>query len=1058
MQKIEIKKISLGILFFVFAYCAQAQYTAFYKNPQHRYRNAIELFNKEKYNAAKNQFRLVLRELQANERNMREDAIYYSAICDMRLYHKNGAHQMLDFIKEFPESNRLNEAYFELANYEYLYKNYSEAIVYYMLVDPNELNAEERTDYYFRYAYANFTQKRYADAKLGFFEIKNGNSKYKPIAAYYYAYILYTEENYETALKDFQTLEKDENFGSIAPYYSLQIYYMQQKYDSVLKLGPALLETASPKRAAEISRLLGESYYYTKKYSEALPYLKTYFVQSAVRPTREDNYIMGYTYYKLDKYDTAIFYFQKAVSEDKKDAMEQNALYLLGYCYVKEDAKSYAMNTFLAASKIDANEKTKEDAIYNYVKLAYELAIAPYTESINAFETYLTNYPDSKYKDEIYGYLVNMFMRTRNYKEALVSIEKIQRKDPRLIEALQRVSFNRGVELFYDKKYEEAIMHFDRAIEQTFQEWLSAQALYWKGEALYRMGEYAQAAENYEKFLYLAEAKETLDYPMGEYGLSYALFKQKKYKEALAHLKAFLAQEKTQFPIEVWQDANIRAGDAAFMLKDYAEAINFYDIALAMKQEPLDYIFYQKALALGALGSYDAKIKLLLSFEKAYPTSSHIASVINELALTYLITEDNEQAIYYYKLLSKNYSESSYGRIALLKQGLIYFNLGDNEKALKTLETLIEKYPTSAEAKQALVSVRNIYISMNRVDEFFAFAKKIPNVKIDEGEQDSITFMASETKYMEDDCQSAKKGFENYLQKFPHGFFVLEAQYYLAECAFKMQEWEAAKSAYEKVVEMPISAYTEKALTRVAKLSYDAKEYAKANGYYNRLKDIATSQSLKFTGYLGSIRCLEALRDYTGLINNAQQFLKMDGVNKEDQEEARIYIARAAASIGDFSLALKEYKNLLNSKNTEYYAEANYMYIESVVREGKLSEAEKLIFDFISQAPASDYFLAKTYILWADIYEGRGNFLQAKQTLQSIIDNYEGEDLINAAKEKLAAIVAKEEAEKLKDQLQRDMMYGDEVEIIIPEQKTETTPTSSEEPPVPQVVPEKITE
>ncbi|MEG1910682.1 MAG: hypothetical protein RR190_06900, partial [Bacteroidales bacterium] len=67
MRKLKITKTSLGILFFLLSYCVQAQYTAFYKNPQARYRNAVELYTKEKCNAAKNQFKLVLKELQPNE-------------------------------------------------------------------------------------------------------------------------------------------------------------------------------------------------------------------------------------------------------------------------------------------------------------------------------------------------------------------------------------------------------------------------------------------------------------------------------------------------------------------------------------------------------------------------------------------------------------------------------------------------------------------------------------------------------------------------------------------------------------------------------------------------------------------------------------------------------------------------------------------------------------------------------------------------------------------------------------------------------------------------------
>jgi hypothetical protein len=70
--------------------------------------------------------------------------------------------------------------------------------------------------------------------------------------------------------------------------------------------------------------------------------------------------------------------------------------------------------------------------------------------------------------------------------------------------------------------------------------------------------------------------------------------------------------------------------------------------------------------------------------------------------------------------------------------------------------------------------------------------------------------------------------------------------------------------------------------------------------------------------------------------------------------------------------------------------------------------AEKIIERIVSDA-TSDYWLAYSFILWADIYYARGNNLQAKQTLQSIIDNYDGDDLVSVAREKYDAIVAAEQ-------------------------------------------------
>jgi hypothetical protein len=53
---------------------------------------------------------------------------------------------------------------------------------------------------------------------------------------------------------------------------------------------------------------------------------------------------------------------------------------------------------------------------------------------------------------------------------------------------------------------------------------------------------------------------------------------------------------------------------------------------------------------------------------------------------------------------------------------------------------------------------------------------------------------------------------------------------------------------------------------------------------------------------------------------------------------------------------------------------------------------------------AYDYWVAKGFILLADIYVENGNTFQAKQTLQSIIDNYEGPELAEIARNKLKSI------------------------------------------------------
>lgn len=1020
----------IGCLLFVSALFAQQ--TSFYKNPQNRFGKAVELYNKGKFNAAKNQFSLVEKDPTLKDCYIKSEAAFFSALCDAKLFHQNSGKALEDFIGTYPTSSRISEAVLELAAFYYRNKDYSKALEFYAQVEVKELTEEQLTDYYFRSAYSFFMLRKYDDAKLGFYQIKQGTSKYLAVATYYYAYILYTEGNYQSAYNDFVLLKNDENFGAIIPYYILQINYAQQKYDSILKHGPVLLPKASPKRAAEISRLIGEAYYYSSNYFEALNYLKIYFKQSAVRPNRNDNYMMGYSYFKLDKFDTAITYFQAAIADKKSDVLEQSALYHLGYCYVQRDLKSFAMNSFLDASKLKFNAKIQEDATYNYVKLAYELGLSPYSESINVVQSYLSTYPTSPYQEEMKTYLVLMMLKTKNYKEALVHLEKLERMGPQLLEAYQRVAYNRGIELFYEKKYEEAIKLFELAIEKSFHEWMSAQAMYWKGESYFKMGKYNLASQTYERFLFSPEVKKAPSYIYGEYSFAYSLFQEGKYELALKHLDLFFKQENKDSSL--LSDAYTRAGDANFMLKDYKKSLAYYDKGLAQKNvNNADYLLYQKALALGALGQYDAKIKLLLSFIEQQSSSLLMSSALNELALTYLITDDSDKAMRYYKQIAEKYSKSTYARTALMKQGLINFNQGKTEQALKLFEKVIEDFPTTQDAKLALVSIRNIYISMNRVDEFFTYAKKFTNTKIEESEQDSITFLASENKFMEEKYASAKTGFTTYLTKFPQGFFVLQAQYYLAECAYKEEDYNTARQYYELVSKADLSSYSERSTLRAAKLNYDIKKYSEALEFYKRLRTIAQTKANINLALMYEMKCYHYLNEPISLISTAQQLLKQEDISQEVRDETRLYIARAALSVGDKSLALKEFKNLSTSKNPDYSGEAKYYLIENLVQNGDLKAAEKDIFDYISGSPSNDYFIAKTYILWAEIYKLKGNYLQAKQTLQSIIDNFEGEDLVNLSKKRLDEIISIEKAQQEKEEQERSLLYPEDVEIVIPE-------------------------
>ncbi len=132
--------------------------------------------------------------------------------------------------------------------------------------------------------------------------------------------------------------------------------------------------------------------------------------------------------------------------------------------------------------------------------------------------------------------------------------------------------------------------------------------------------------------------------------------------------------------------------------------------------------------------------------------------------------------------------------------------------------------------------------------------------------------------------------------------------------------------------------------------------------------------------------------------------LQTANVTEEQKIYAHYILAKAALQKGNTKKAYQEFEMTDQLTTGEQGAEAKYMMAEIDFDNNKLDEAEKLIYQLPEQYAEYDYWIAKGFILLADIYVERGNNFQAGETLQSVIDNYPGEDLKKIARQKLDQI------------------------------------------------------
>ncbi|MCD6113223.1 MAG: tetratricopeptide repeat protein [Bacteroidales bacterium] len=1004
-----MKKIIFSFLFVLLFACVDyAQQTAIYKNPEAEYKTALELFKDKKYSTAQYMFLNISENIKNRQSVIKANADYYAALCGFELFNNDVEYQLNNFVKKYPSDSKAKKINFQIGKLEYQKRRYSKAVKAFEKVNVNDLTADEKTEYYFITGYCYLKHNELEKANQAFLNIKDIKSKYSSAVNYYYAHIAYVKKNYQEALQGFKSLENDRVFKKIVPYYLIQIYYLQGNYDEVINIGEPLLKGNSKKKS-EIYRLVGEAYYRNLNYQKSIPFFEEYLKNTNNNISANTYYILGFAYYQNKEYKNAIDNFSRAVGEN--DSLAQNAFYHLGFSYLKTNEKQFASNSFLSAYKLGFDKEIKEDALFNYAKLSMELSYNPYNEAIDELKKYIAENPDSKRADEAYACLYNLFLCSKNYNEALNSLESIKSKDFNAKSDYQKISFHLAKELFLNRKYDESISFLNKALKYNFDKTITAESYYWLAEAYYRKSAFNQAVKNYKKFLNCPEAKKLEIYNTANYNMAYCFFKMKNYNDATWLFKRFIQKKSSESP-KMINDAFIRLGDCYFIKNDYINAIAAFTKAIDMNVIGVDYALFQKAKALGTQSEFNKKTKCLLYLINNFKKSIYNDDAVYELAITYLLINNNDKALVSFNKIINDYPQSRYVKKSLLKSALVYYNVGKNNLALKYLKRVVEDYPNSSESKEALISMRNIYVDMNKVDEYFKYVNKQSFSKVRDTELDSITYIAAENQYMKGDCKKAIIGFDSYLKKFPNGSFAVNANYYKANCEMKNKNTEEALLCYNYVIGQKDNNFIENSLLQAAQINFDLKKYQAALSDYIELEKKAEYKANINKALIGKMRTYFLLKKYKETIKASDDVLKIEKNTEDIIIEAHYLKAKSAYLLSDKNLAGKEFKILSKLSKDKRGAEAQYYLSYFLFEEGKYKKAEKSAFALVDNFSSCDYWVAKSFILLADIYIKTNNDFQAKLTLQSIIDNYSGEDLKNIAIQKKNEILQREKSKE----------------------------------------------
>ncbi|MGC1630681.1 MAG: tetratricopeptide repeat protein [Gelidibacter sp.] len=992
------KKLSLLVGFLLLIGHTYSQQSAVYTNELVDYQKALTLYNNKQYQAAQSMFDKV-KDATENQQ-LEADCTYYYANCAVRLNQINADALIEDFVEKYPTSTKRNSAFLDVADYYFDNGKYSYARKWYDKVDEGSMDRAERDKFSFNYGYSLYSTNDQVEAQKYFNRVVN-SKEYGSQAKYYIGFMAYEGDDYDRANEYFEQVSDNEKYQEKLSYYQADLNFKLGKFEKAIELAQAQMKKSNASEKSELSKIIGESYFNLQKYKEAIPYLTAY---NGVKGkwSNTDYYQLGYAYYKQNDFEKAISEFNKIVGGN--NSVAQNAYYHLGESYVNLDKKQEALNAFRNASQMDYDLRIQEDAWLNYAKLSYEIG-NPYQSVPQVLTSYLDKYPQNSNKAEIETLLIDSYITSKNYKEALRLLEGKNSFENKV--ALQKVAFYRGIEVYNEGNYKEARSLFEKAIKEPRDPKFTARATFWKAETDYELGNYDEALIGFRQFKQQSEAAKTPEMTNIDYNLGYTYFKQKNYTKSTEHFKTFVNQQ-TQDKLRL-NDAYLRLGDGYFVSSDYKEAIGAYDKAIAIKQIEPDYADFQKAMSYGYIGQGNTKIQELNNFINKYTKSSLRDDAMYELANSYVKANQNDKAIAMYDRLNAEYKNSVFHSKSILRQGLIYYNANQNEKALSKFKDVAKNFPNSEEAVQSVATARLIYIDTGRVAEYAAWVKTLDYVEVSDADLDNATYLAAEKQYMENKTDNAIKQFNGYLAQFPNGLHALKSHFYLAELYSKKSLPENAQPHYEFVVSKPKSEYTEQAIVKLSERYLNASQWNKAIPLLKQLETEADYPQNIIYAQSNLMNAYYQQEKYSDAERYAENVLSSSKLDNKVKSDAQIIIARSAIKTGNEAKAKSAYATVEKIATGALAAEALYYSAYFKNKEGNYeasnTTAQKLAKDYGSYK----YFSAKGLVLMAKNFYALKDAFQATYILESVISNFpEFKDVVQESQAQLSTIKAQE--------------------------------------------------
>lgn len=966
------------------------------------FRQAVDLFGRGMYDRARTLFTGLA------EKYGDYESEGYSVLCSVHLQSEGYGNLAREYMETYPYSWLVPQIHYQYALNLFDRDDYEGALREFGSVSRFGLHRSQVPEFLFKRAYCDFRLGDYERALLRFKEIDTREySDYTAPARYAMGYINYRIKNFGEALKWFGEASKDGRFKSMAEYYTVECMFMLGDHKAVCGRGPEVLDIVPSERRPHVIRLISESWLVLGDADKARYWFDQNTESSELR-SRSDYFYAGSVLYAVDDWQGAIDKY--SMMTDRTDSVGQIANYHLGYCYIQTKNKVAAMEAFKDASLVDYDDGITEDAYFNYAKLAFDL-----NNDTSVFNEYMKKYGDVDRGDKINSYIAVAALYSHDYETAIDAYGKIDEMDEDMTLNYMKANYLRASQLISRGSYRDAVPYLKAAAYYSDKMSMFNQlSRFWIAESYYRNDQFGQAVDLYTELYNISALYKMKEGYLIPYSIAYCYFMDENYAQAAKWFKEYLSGESVIYR----KEAALRYADCLFMQADYKSAIGAYEAVLKDYFSIDDiYPYYRAAVSYGLEGDNARKISILENALKADPASVFYPEAIFELGRSYVASEQPAKAAGCFNMIVDDVKDSTFIARAMIELGMISRNEGDSDKAVGYFRKVVEEFPMSGYADDALLAMESVYQSLNEPEKYLAYIDSIGKSSIKtEDEKEMMIFNAAEQIYLSENYQRALVSLQSYLDKYPLGARVSQAEFYMAECYRSTGQLEKACDYYEKVVNDGSGSFREIAMLNFAMISYDLERYEDAYGGYASLQKSAVLENNKYEALLGMMRSAFMAKRYTDAIELASD-VKEDSRSGEDVlREADWIRARSYLATSRRDEAFAILGALADDPYTREGAEAAWLIIQDCYDRGDFDAVEKKVYSFSDAQTGQTYWLAKSFIVLGDAFAERGEYEQAMATFKSIADGYTplpgGDDVLDNVKMRIYRL---EELMKLQD-------------------------------------------